>query len=192
MNHVLIAGSRQHLTQAQNLTIHAMVKKILPSNIIHVGCCSGVDAAVVTAALAMPQNLQIYSIADSKGNGYTRNWSNMRGVSTAAGLGATVHWLAGGTLSVPIRARLKLRSLAALRYCTTAIVYITAYNSPGSLAIATAAAKKGIPTHLIPLYPQHTASTIPTLACHGQWATTNYANTHAYIWQHKKIQATLF
>ena len=115
---------------------------------LHVGCAAGIDAAALCGALALGgrysslfPHLHAFSAFDEQGQGSWRS-SAVQVVMAAARAGALVHWLAGGGLSVPLVARLMSRSIAALAGCGLAVFF---HPGPGSLKVARAALKAGIP-----------------------------------------------
>jgi hypothetical protein len=128
------------------------VASAFPSASVLVGCCAGADALVLSCALAsgLASRLSVFAAFSSSGAGSAGRLSAVPLVRRAAGAGAWVCWLAGGPLSVPLRARLLRRSLALVDWLSSAAwpSFVLAFLVPasrGSLAAASAAAAAGVP-----------------------------------------------
>jgi hypothetical protein len=108
---------------------------------VHVGCSAGADHAVVLALGGGSCQAQVFAAFAASGAGA---WSGSAVVAVQrfARLGGSVSWLAGGALSVPLAGRLISRSLAALAGCSAAVFF---QPGPGSLAVARAALRAGLP-----------------------------------------------
>jgi hypothetical protein len=85
---------------------------------IATGCAVGADAAVISAALAASGAgaLQVFCAFGVAGAGAWHG-SAVAPVAAAAAAGASVHWLAGGSLAVPLIGRLAQRSAAMVAAC---------------------------------------------------------------------------
>lgn len=107
---------------------------------INTGCATGADQAVI---LASPSgaSVQVFATFSQSGAG-SFSGSAVATVQSFASDGGLVHWLAGGSLQVPLIARLMSRSLAALAGCSSAVFFAPGV---GSLKVARAALKAGIP-----------------------------------------------
>ncbi len=149
---------------------------------VHVGCSAGADAQVVQCALrsASFQQDRVFAAFSSSGAG---SWSGsaVAVVQAWAQAGGSVSWLAGGSLAVPMVARLIRRSLAALAGCSVAVFF-----SPGSgsLAVASHAVKSGIP--VFAFGPQPAA--IPGAA--GAWSPSSFFGFSC--WQFQPAQQSFF
>ncbi len=114
---------------------------------VSVGCAVGADQLVLSAALAAPggaSRLSVFAVGAASGAGF---WSGsaLPAVRSAAAAGARVVWLAGGALSLPLRARLALRSHAGLVGASGFVLFLASPSSPGSLSVAVAAVAAGLP-----------------------------------------------
>ena len=107
--------------------------------IIHVGCATGADQAVILCC--PPRSLRVFAAFSASGTG-AFSGSAVKVVRTHSSLGGSVRWLAGGPLSVPLAARLITRSMAALAGCSAAVFF---QPGVGSLKVARRALVAGIP-----------------------------------------------
>ncbi|MHB8132893.1 MAG: hypothetical protein ACYDH1_01605 [Anaerolineaceae bacterium] len=117
---------------------------------VRVGCAVGADQFVIQSAVSHPKNLEIFAQFAPSGAG-SFSGSAVLTVAAAQELGASVSFLAGGPLSVPLRARLLRRSIAALRGSSFAVFFLSQSASAGSLNTAAQAATLGIPVYVFPL-----------------------------------------
>ena len=158
---------------------------------VSVGCAAGADALALSAAVAAGasgRSLRVFAVGASSGAGF---WSGsaLSGVRLAAAAGASVAWLAGGSLSVPLRARLLRRSLAALRGCSAAVFFLASPSSPGSLRVASAAAAAGLPVFVFCCgfagFPASLAG------CSGSWVSGSFAGFPCLVWAPAAAQLPL-
>jgi hypothetical protein len=75
---------------------------------IAVGCCVGADAFAATAAQAAHLPVSLFAVGAADGSGF---WA---GSAPLSSFPADVRWLAGGSLSVPLSARMPRRSDAVI------------------------------------------------------------------------------
>ena len=110
---------------------------------VHVGCATGADQACVASLPASQAiaSLRVFAAFAPGGSG-SFGGSAVAAIQLAALQGASVSWLAGGPLSVPLVARLMARSLAALAGCSAAVFFAPGV---GSLKVARHALQAGIP-----------------------------------------------
>jgi len=139
---VLVGGSRalQHTSPAW-VACRQFVRALLVSGgSIHVGCATGADQSVFSS-LSGSARVSVFAAFAPSGAG-SFSGSAASAVRAFAAAGGSVSWLAGGSLAVPLVARLMARSIAALRGCSAAVFF-----SPGvgSLKVARAALRSGIP-----------------------------------------------
>lgn len=140
MNKILIGGSR---SGAPLPVVRSFVAQALKAGFqFNVGCAIGADQAVVETCLALgaPASLSVFAIGLPGGAGF---WSGSAcsSVRQAAVRGASVHWLAGGSLQVPLFGRLAARSRACLAGVGAAVFFCRAGGSGGSLKTAEVAVK---------------------------------------------------
>lgn len=106
------AGSRD-LPNTTFSLIDSIISEV-SGNIISVGCCVGADSLVLSSAIQRKERIKLFAIGDDLGRGFWKGSNqNIMSLSKKCFL---VKWLAGGSLNVPIRARLARRSDALLEY----------------------------------------------------------------------------
>ena len=113
---------------------------------VSVGCAAGADAAVVRAVMRFAgaaSRLSVAAVGSSCGAGFWRGSAPLSLLRSAASRGAAVVWSAGGSLSLPLRARLLRRSLAGAAGCSFAVFFLASPSSAGSLAVASRLASRG-------------------------------------------------
>lgn len=141
---VLVGGSRALVVGSPAwVACQSFVQSVLFSSphAVHVGCSAGADQAAVLALGGGSSQARVFACFNHSGAG---SWSAsaVSSVQRFARLGGSVSWLAGGSLAVPLVARLMARSLAALRGCGAAVFFAPGV---GSLKVARAALQQGIP-----------------------------------------------
>ena len=149
---------------------------------VHVGCSAGADAQVIQCAhrSASFQQVRVFAAFSASGAG-SCSVSAVPVVQSWAQAGGSVSWLAGGSLSVPLAARLIRRSLAALAGCSVAVFFTP---GSGSLAVASHAVAAGIPVFAFGSMP----ATIPGAA--GSWVPSSFRGFAC--WQFQPAQQALF
>lgn len=135
-----------------------------------VGCASGADAVALSALVAAgaASRVRVFAVGSSSGAGFWRA-SALAGVRAAASAGARVWWLAGGSLSVPLVARLAARSracVASLGAGGVFCVFVSSPSSRGSFGAARAAVALGVSVVAFPC--GFAASALPSLGA-GSW-----------------------
>jgi hypothetical protein len=185
---VLLGGSR---SLAASPHVGPVVSALLAAGCeLRVGCAAGADALVVSAALAAGAGprLAVFAVGSSAGSGF---WSGsaLPVVRAAAAAGARVAWLAGGFLSVPLRARLLRRSLAALAGCRLAVFFLAGPVSPGSLRVAAAAVAAGVPAVAF-----CSVQPAPLAGPAGCWVPASLAGLECWVWLSASValQPSLF
>lgn len=133
-------GSRTLKSVYQDLITDVVIRCLAYDVGIHVGCATGADAAVIRAMLPFAMHLSVFAQFSESGEG-AFSGSDVDAVAAAASKGAQVSYLAGGPLSLPLKARLIRRSIAALENCSMSFFFIDRPFSPGSLNVAAKAAK---------------------------------------------------
>jgi hypothetical protein len=117
-----------------------------------VGCASGVDAAVLSAALAggYVDSVRCFAAFAAGGAGAC-GVSAVGVVSAFAAAGGCVSWLAGGGLSVPVRARLAVRAAAVVSAASAGCVgFLASSASVGSSRALSLAAARGLEVQAYP------------------------------------------
>jgi hypothetical protein len=147
---------------------------------VHVGCATGADEAVIEAALGCdPSRLSVFAQFSESGEG-SFSASAFIPVLAAKKAGAPVSFLAGGPLSIPLKQRLMLRSLAALSGCAGSVFFLASSFSPGSLKVAAAAAKKNQIVYAIPC--GFSGSPVPLRTVSGSWQESQFFGTPCFQW----------
>ena len=177
MSAIHLGGSRSLASPA---LVAPVVRAILASGQqIHVGCARGADQAVIQSALSVPQGHSSLFVFAAFGPGGAGAWSGSAvcSVFMAACAGASVRWLAGGSLAVPLVARLMRRSRAALHGCSASVFFLASPGSPGSLAVAGHAVAAGQPVFafcpFIPSAPR---------GCAGRWVAASFLGFPCWCW----------
>jgi hypothetical protein len=158
MANIYFGGSRKLLySSIINQVVHAVLRH---GHTVHVGDCIGADALIITSALVAggQSPLVVFAVSNENGTGSLSLSSSLPKV--AAERGALVHWLAGGSLTVPPAGRLINRSLAAAAGCAAAVFF-----SPGrgSLAVASSLFSK------MPVYAFAERPPNAPRGCVGHW-----------------------
>lgn len=165
---------------------------------VHVGCAPGVDTAAIYAALVAPSLLSVFAVGDQFGYGFPGSsvGQGYQAVSLAQHSAASVHWLAGGSLHVPLRARLIKRSMAGFSGCSLAVFILENPKSKGSLAVASQATTAGLP--VFAFLPGFTIPPARLASSPGQWVRATFpfssgiTNNQRRGWQWQPAQAPLF
>jgi hypothetical protein len=100
-----------------------------------------------------------------------------------------VHFEAGGSLSLPLRARLIRRSQVALHGCSASVFFLASPSSPGSLAVAGHAVKAGQPVFAFSC-GQFRGAPNPPRGCSGQWVSSSFFGF--WCWRWSSTQQSLF
>jgi hypothetical protein len=149
---VCFGGSRSLPPSALPL-VRAVVSSVVGRGLgVSVGCAVGLDAAVIRWVLACggSAGLRVFAVGAPSGVGF---WvgSAVRSVRLAASCGGQVSWLAGGPLSVSLRARLRRRSGRSVWWAARSgrgagfVGFLSHARSRGTLGAARFAARLGLP-----------------------------------------------
>lgn len=196
MSVVALCGSRSLLSVGQAV-VPSVVRALVSANRpISVGCASGADAAVLSAAVAAgaASSVQVFAVGGQCGSGFAGTASALSGVQRAQVSGASVNWWSGGSASVPLRARLVSRSLACLGSASSLVAFV---NSPpsrawsgsgvwrscgsGTWSTVAAAAGRGLP---VVVFPVGASFQLPHLPGPGTWAVAGngiWSNAFRFI-----------
>lgn len=109
----LSAGEREFVGQVVETVLSTPLAQGIASRRIVTGCAVGVDEVVIDVVNEIAAPMTVFTILDENGNG---GWAdtNIEGVAEALKRGATIFWLAGGRLNVPLAGRLRGRSIRML------------------------------------------------------------------------------
>lgn len=173
-----------HFGGSRSLVQSALLRQVISAALatgasIHVGCAVGADQQVISHVLCSGQAAQLSVFAAFSRSGAGSWLSSAVGqVQRAERLGASVAWLAGGALAVPLRARLMCRSLAALAGCSLSVFFLSPQGSAGSLAVAAQAVAQGIPVVVFcPTRPVLLAGQL------GSWQHSQLFGFKCWQWQ---------
>lgn len=177
---VYFGGSRS--VQAPSPIISQVVGSVLAAgHAIHVGCCVGADALVISSALCWrgQSSLFVFAISSASGAGSCSLSSSLP--KAAAGMGASVTWQAGAPAHAPLAARLASRSLAAAKGCQAAVFF-----SPGSGSLSVAARL----VSSMPIFAFCDPAPAQLPGCAGVWVPSSF---HGFnCWQWSSAQQSLF
>jgi len=179
MEKIILGGSR-NLSKKYFPQVTKVVQTIQSVGAcVHVGCAIGADQAIIQAAWAIPAQLQIFAQFSPSGVG-AFSGSAVSTVFTAQRRGVPVRFLAGGPLSVPLRARLFKRSLASVRGSCAAVFFLAHGSKSGSLNTAAQAAALGIPVFVFPF--GFSTQPIALRNLPGAWRPSFFAGADCLQW----------
>jgi hypothetical protein len=141
------AGPRHLGPEGQELILAALAKHTRPGVRWVVGCATGADAFALSVLL--PQEIAGVFSAFGPGGAGACHVSAVSAVAGVAAAGVPISWWAGGSVSVPLAARLSARTRAVVGAATVGLV---AYLVPGSRGTALAvslARARGLPVFLV-------------------------------------------
>ena len=154
---VAVAGSRT-LPHAYRSVISSICQHVARSSgSLSVGCCVGVDQAVISSV--EPKFLHIHTVFNSRGEGAC-SLSAVHSVLSAASAGSHLTWLSGGDLSTPLNIRLTSRTKSVVSFASAGLlVFFVSGASRGSTLACKHAASRGLPILALTLSPAF----LPTL-----------------------------
>lgn len=176
---VYFGGSR---SLAPSPLLAQVVRAVLAAGqSVHVGCSAGADQQVIQGCSSSFSQARVFAAFSPSGAGA---WSGsaVQAVQAWARAGGAVAWLAGGSLAVPLAARLIQRSLAALAGCSAAVFFCP---GAGSLAVAAHAIAQGIP-----VFAFSPAAPAAPRGCAGRWVASSFMGFACWQWQ--PAQLSLF
>jgi len=176
-----IGGSRALKNTAP---VRAFVRAALASGAsLSVGCATGADAQVAPAIQrAQLHRLHIFAAFAPDGAGSWRS-SAVSITQQAAQLGASVTWLAGGGLSVPLAARLMQRSQACCNSVVhggACVFFLQSPSSPGSLAVEGYAVSRGLPVFAFSV--GFAGAPAAPRGCAGAWVPASLLGFACWRW----------
>jgi hypothetical protein len=192
MSAIYFGGSRSLVF---SLMPGQVVRAVLASgHVVHVGCSVGADQQVIQSVLAAGGQsfLVVFAVFAAIGQGGAQSalgaWSGSAvcSVYQAACVGASVRWLAGGGLQLPLVARLIRRSQAALAGCAASVFFLSSPSSRGSLVVASHAVAAGQPVYAF-------CASLPNSprGCSGFWQPAYFFGFPCWQW-HAPLQPSLF
>jgi hypothetical protein len=165
---VAVAGSRALPASGSALVVQVASDLVASGASLVVGCCSGSDAAVLSAVPGfIPPSLVLCLAAFGPGGVGAGSASAVAQVSRFASAGGTVQWWAGGPASVSLRVRLAARTRAVVAAADAGlVVFFGSPSSRGSLLACRCAVSCGLPVVAFPVgFP---GSRLPSLGA-GSW-----------------------
>ena len=184
---VAVAGSRA-LSGAGLALVGPVCRSVVASGrSLVVGCATGADAAVLSAGL--PVSAVRCFAAFGSGPCYAGAWrgSATPAVGRYAASGGRVVWLAGGPVSVPLRARLASRTSAVVSAASAGcVVFFGSPVSRGSALAGRLAVGRGLPVFGFPL--GFSGGFLPSLGS-GFWLPFNGSGpwVSAWVWQSSQL-----
>lgn len=165
---VALAGSRVMPASGSALAVRVASDLAAGGASFVVGCCSGADAALLSAVPGfVPPSLVRCLAAFGPGGVGAGPASAVAQVSAFAGAGGSVQWWAGGPASVPLRARLANRTRAVVSSATAGlVVFFASPGSRGSLLACRCALARGLP--VLAFAVGFSGSKLPALGA-GAW-----------------------
>jgi hypothetical protein len=186
-------GSRSLPASAQPL-VASVVSSVLSGSSarIVVGCSVGADALVLSS---VPQSslsrVSVFAAFGFSGRGAC-SLSAVPVVAAAGRGGAFINWWSGGRLSVPLRLRLALRSLALVRFLarrrSALVCFLSSPSSRGSLLACRVAVRLGVPVFIFCV--GFSPSRLPRLG-RGSWSLVQVAGSSACQWSPKPLKKQL-
>lgn len=176
---VAVAGSRGLSAAGSALLVRVVSDLAAGGAKFVVGCCSGADAALLAAVPgAVPPSLVRCLVAFGPGGVDSGSSSAVAQVSAFAGFGGSVQWWAGGSISVPLRARLAARTRAVVHSANAGLVVLFASpHSRGSLLACRYALARGLPVLAFPV--GFGAAQLPVLGA-GCWVSCGASG--GFLW----------
>jgi predicted Rossmann fold nucleotide-binding protein DprA/Smf involved in DNA uptake len=194
---LLLGGSRSLSPSAAPLVRRVVSAALRAGFVLSSGCAAGADQIVISSALALApssahgcRSLRVAAAGSSAGAGFWSGSAPLSLLRSAAAAGAQVSWLAGGSLQVPLRARLLRRSLAALAGCSSAAFFLASPTSPGSLRVAAAAVASGAQVFAFPYGFEGPPA--PPPGCAGSWLPGALVGCACWQWRPEASQPALF
>lgn len=144
---VAVAGSRALPASGASLVVSVASDLVAVGSSLVVGCCSGADAALLSAVPgSVPPSLVRCMAAFGPGGVGAGPASAVAQVAKFAQVGGAVQWWAGGCAASPLRARLAARTRAVVCLASAGlVVFFASPTSRGSLLACRCALSRGLP-----------------------------------------------
>jgi len=148
-----VAGSRALPASGRALVVRMASDLAVRGASFVVGCCSGADAALLSAVPgSVPPSLVRCLAAFGPGGAGAGHASAVSSVSAFARSGGLVRWWAGGPASVPLGVRLAVRTRAVIAAADAGlVVFFSSPGSRGSLLACRCAVSRGLPVLAYPV-----------------------------------------
>ncbi len=176
---VAVAGSRVLPASGSALVVRVAADLAAGGAAFVVGCCTGADAALLSAVPgSVPPSLVQCFAAFGPGGVGAGQFSAVAALASFAGSGGSVQWWAGGPASVPLRGRLATRTRAVIASATVGlVVFFSSPNSRGSVLACRCAVKQGLPVVAFPV--GFSPSDLPVFGS-GSWV--DYGGFGGFKW----------
>ncbi len=182
MPSIYFGGSRFF---SQSTTPQILLHVLAAGESVHVGCSTGADQTVLSHCLNSSAFSQVKAFAAFAAPVPSPSLSgllfpgscgvsNIKGIQAFALAGGSVSWLAGGSLSLPLAARLIRRSIAAFQGCESAVFFAP---GAGSLAVAAHAIKAGLS-----VYSFSQSAPAPIAGSNGIWCISWLHGLQCWQW----------
>lgn len=190
---IVVGGSRA-LSPLGVVSVRVLARRLLLAGAsVRVGCAAGADLLFLDAfaSAGAAARLSVFAAGSSAGAGFLSPVS-FPVLSAAAAAGASVSWLAGGPLSVPLRGRLAARSLAAVSGAFGGVWVVSRPASRGSLVAGAALARAGGVVLFLPVgFAPAALAPLPGLA--GAWVPAPLPSLPRLVrWSPAVAQPSLF
>lgn len=165
---VAVAGSRALPAFGSALVVRVVSDLAASGASLVVGCCVGADAALLSAVPgSVPPSLVCCLCAFGADGVGAGKFSAVCQVSAFAGSGGSVLWWAGGSVAVPVYARLAVRTRAVVAAASAGlVVFFSSPVSRGSLLACLCAVGRGLPVVAFPV--GFSGALLPSLGL-GSW-----------------------
>lgn len=145
-----VAGSRVLSAAGAEMVAETAAKMVRSGCTLAVGCCTGVDAAVLTAGIPVA-TVQCSTVFGPDGLG-SGPFSNVDGVLSFSRCGGAVNWCAGGAIALPLPVRLVARTRSVVHSANQGlIVFFNGPRSRGSSLACRIAVNRNLPVWAFPL-----------------------------------------
>ncbi|MBE0435237.1 MAG: hypothetical protein IBX56_05465 [Methylomicrobium sp.] len=183
---VAVAGSRALPASGSALVVRVVSDLAASGASFVVGCCSGADAALLSAVPgSLPPSLVRCLAAFGPGGVGSGPASAVDRVAKFAGSGGSVQWWAGGPASVPLRVRLAARTRAVVGSASAGlVVFFGSPSSRGSLLACRCAVARGLPMLAFPV--GFSADRLPCLGA-GFWVSGGAFGGYFWVKNQKDI-----
>ena len=181
---VAVAGSRAMPANGSALIVQITSELAARGSSFVVGCCSGADAALLSAVPGSipPSIVRCLSSFSSKGEGAAPS-SAINQVFKFSRSGGSVEWLAGGDISVLPWIRLANRTKQVINSANTGLlVFFSSPRSRGSLLACRCAISRNLSVIAFPI--GFSSSELPVLG-QGYWAKNT--DDKGYSWVKKQF-----
>jgi hypothetical protein len=176
---VAVAGSRALPASGSALVVRVVADLAASGFPLVVGCCTGADAAVLSAApqFVPPSFIQCFAAFGADGVGACGS-SAVVTVARFASAGGAVVWWAGGSSAEALPVRLAARTSAVVFSASAGlVVFFASPSSRGSLLACRLAVGRGLPVVAFPL--GFSAANLPVLGS-GSWVS--FGNLGGFKW----------